>query len=213
MLFGGDAARLLNGSAGSADIAALTGRPLRYPFAPSKCIFHPNDPVRLFERDATTGRWFYGFSGFGTTFSRQRSANGMRSWTITCEDPLRIARRSRIALNAGIADPEIVIKGADAALRNFGFGRATDLACMAVRRGRLSRSDAVEMVRLHDGGFPNSHLGYPLTQLLDELDVTMDEFIAICDRFTNKRLFETDRQGNLVRDRHGNLTKLNHDNV
>lgn len=117
--FGGDAARLINGSAGGADIAALTGRPLRYPFAPSKCIFHPNDPVRLFERDATTGRWFYGFSGFGTTFSRQRSANGMRSWTITCEDPLRIARRSRIALNAGIADPEVVIKGADAALRNF----------------------------------------------------------------------------------------------
>ena len=95
----------------------------------------------------------------------------------------------------------------------FGFGRATDLACMAVRRGRLSRSDAVEMVRLHDGGFPNSHLGYPLTQLLDELDVTMDEFIAICDRFTNKRLFETDPQGKLRKDRQGNLTKLNYDNV
>jgi hypothetical protein len=49
--------------------------------------------------------------------------------------------------------------------------------------------------------------------MLDELDLTMDEFVAICDRFTNKRLFETDRHGNLARDRHGNLTKVNYDNL
>ena len=36
---------------------------------------------------------------------------------------------------------------------------------------------------------------------------------SVCDRFTNRRLFVTDREGNLVRDRHGNLTKLNDDNV
>ena len=33
----------------------------------------------------------------------------------------------------------------------FGFGRATDLACMAVRRGRLSREDAQKIVRRHGG--------------------------------------------------------------
>ena len=95
----------------------------------------------------------------------------------------------------------------------YGFGRATDLACMAVRRERLSRADAVEIVKLHDGKFPHSYLGVGLEEMLDELDLTMDEFIAICDRFTNKRLFETDRHGNLVRDRHGNLTKVNDDNI
>lgn len=95
----------------------------------------------------------------------------------------------------------------------YAFGRATDLACMAIRRGRLDRADAIEMVRLHDGVFPSTHLGHPLDDLLDELDVPMEEFVAICDRFTNKRLFETDRHGNLVKDRTGTLTKVNYDNV
>lgn len=95
----------------------------------------------------------------------------------------------------------------------YGFGRATDLACMAVRRGRLSRDDAVELVRLHDGNFPSSYLGVSLEEMLDELELSHDEFVDICDRFTNKRLFETDRQGKLRKDRHGNLTKLNYDNV
>lgn len=95
----------------------------------------------------------------------------------------------------------------------YGFGRATDLACMAIRRGRLSRADAIEMVRRHDGTFPNEHLGHSLGDLLEDLDMTSDEFMSICDRFTNKRLFQTDRAGNLVKDRHGNLTKVNDDNV
>lgn len=95
----------------------------------------------------------------------------------------------------------------------FGFGRATDLACMAIRRGRLDRDDAIDLVRMHDGRFPSTHLGYGLTEMLDDLDLTHDEFVAICDRFTNKRLFETDRHGNLLKDRFGNLTKINYDNV
>lgn len=95
----------------------------------------------------------------------------------------------------------------------YGFGRATDLACMAIRRGRLYRADAIELVKIHDGRFPSSYLGVDLQEMLDEMEMTMDEFVSICDRFTNKRLFETDRHGNLVRDRDGNLTKVNDDNV
>jgi hypothetical protein len=77
----------------------------------------------------------------------------------------------------------------------FGFGRATDLACMHVRRGRLSRPDAVKMVQQHDGAFPWTYLGVPLEQVLDELGMTVDEFVAVCDRFTNKRPFVCDRRG------------------
>ena len=94
----------------------------------------------------------------------------------------------------------------------YGFGRATDLACMAIRRGRLSREDAIRLVRIHDGAFPWTHLGVSLEEILDDLDLTLEEFQAVCDRFTNKRLFECDRHGNLLRDRHGNLTKVNFDN-
>ena len=40
----------------------------------------------------------------------------------------------------------------------YGFGRATDLACMQIRRGRLSRQDAVHLVGLLDGKFPWTYL-------------------------------------------------------
>lgn len=94
----------------------------------------------------------------------------------------------------------------------FGFGRATDLACLHVRRGRLTRKDALAIVRKQDGLFPWTYLGKSLEEILAPLDMPVDEFIKICDRFTNKKLFVTDSRGNLVKDRHGNLTKLLYDN-
>ncbi len=95
----------------------------------------------------------------------------------------------------------------------YGFGRATDLACMQVRRGRLSRSDAIELVRLHDGTFPSTYLGYPIDEVLLEIDMTIEEFQTVCDRFTNRKLFELDRHGNLVRDPRKGLVKVNDDNA
>ena len=94
----------------------------------------------------------------------------------------------------------------------YGFGRSTDLACMMIRRGRLNRSDAVDLVRRHDGRFPHSYLGVTLDEILHDIGMTMDDFVAVCDRFTNKRLFVTDRHGALVRDADGNLTRTNDDN-
>lgn len=95
----------------------------------------------------------------------------------------------------------------------FGFGRATDLACMHVRRGRLTRQDALEIVINHDGKFPWSYLGKPLEDILKPLELTVEEFIQICDRFTNKKLFQQDRLGNLIKDKDGNLIKTNYDNL
>ncbi len=94
----------------------------------------------------------------------------------------------------------------------FGFGRATDIACLHVRRGRLTRKDALDLVRRHDGRFPWTYLGKPLDEILAPLNMTVDEFIKVCDRFTNKKIFLMDESGNLVKDRHGNLTKVNYDN-
>jgi N-acetyl sugar amidotransferase len=90
----------------------------------------------------------------------------------------------------------------------FGFGRATDIACLHIRRGRLTRQDGIELLSRHDGKFPWAYLGKPLEEILASLDITVDEFIKICDRFTNKKLFLIDSRGNLVKDKHGNLTKL-----
>lgn len=95
----------------------------------------------------------------------------------------------------------------------FGFGRATDIACLHVRRGRLTRQEGLELVRMHDGRFPGSYLGKSLDEILAPLDMTREEFERICDRFTNKRLFERDVDGGLLKDRFGSLTKINDDNV
>jgi N-acetyl sugar amidotransferase len=95
----------------------------------------------------------------------------------------------------------------------YGFGRATDLACMHIRRGRLNRTDAVRLVSMHDGRFPESYLGYALEEILSEIGMTRNEFDMVCDRFTNRKLFKLDRQGDLVRDGTGNLVKVNYDNL
>ncbi|MCU1430318.1 MAG: Pseudaminic acid biosynthesis protein PseA,possible Pse5Ac7Ac acetamidino synthase [Actinomycetia bacterium] len=94
----------------------------------------------------------------------------------------------------------------------YGFGRASDIACSHVRRGRLTRADALTLVRRHDGKFPWTYLDGPIQHVLEAIDMTLDEFVAVCDRFTNKRLFVCDRHGDLVKDRDGNLTKINDDN-
>jgi len=94
----------------------------------------------------------------------------------------------------------------------FGFGRATDLACLHLRRGRLTREDALYIVRRHDGKFPWEYLGKPLEEILKPIDMTIDEFIRICDKFTNKKIFKCDHKGDLIKDKYGNLTKVNYDN-
>ena len=95
----------------------------------------------------------------------------------------------------------------------FGFARATDIACLHVRRERITRQDALEIVIARDGKFPWTYLGKPLKDILDPLDLSVDEFIKICDRFTNKKIFKRDKSGILIKDKHGNLEKLNNDNL
>ena len=94
----------------------------------------------------------------------------------------------------------------------FGFGRSSDIASLHARRGRITRQDALEMVKIHDGKFPWTYLGKPLHEILEPLDITVEEFIKICDKFTNKKLFLRDERGNLIKDKHGNLKKINDDN-
>ena len=77
----------------------------------------------------------------------------------------------------------------------------------------MTRDEALQIVRERDGNFPWVRLGRPLKEILDEIDMTVDEFVSCCDQFTNKKLFVCDAKGNLVKDAEGNLTKINYDNV
>ncbi len=94
----------------------------------------------------------------------------------------------------------------------FGFGRATDLACSHIRRGRLTRDEGLSLVKKHDGKFPHTCLGMKLEDILSPIGVTMEEFIKICDQFTSKSIFLKDSSGHLLKDSRGNLTKVNYDN-
>jgi N-acetyl sugar amidotransferase len=94
----------------------------------------------------------------------------------------------------------------------FGYARATDQACLHVRRGRMDREEAIRIMQERDGKFPWTYLGKPLEDILKEIDMTVDQFVRICDRFTNKKLFLTSNKGDLIKDADGNLTKLNYDN-
>ena len=94
----------------------------------------------------------------------------------------------------------------------FGFGRATDLACLHIRRARISREDGLDAVQRLDGKFPWSYLGKDLKDILKPLDLTVDEFISLCDQFTNKRIFKRNSDGSLLKDKDGNLSKVNYDN-
>ena len=95
----------------------------------------------------------------------------------------------------------------------FGFGRASDHASLHVRRGRLTRSDAVDIVTRVDGRYPWSYLGRSLEDILRPLGLSVAEFDEIADQFTNPSLFETDASGALRRRPDGTLIKVNYDNA
>ena len=72
--------------------------------------------------------------------------------------------------------------------------------------------DDGSIVMENDGKFPWTYLGKDLSEILKPLDMSVDEFISICDNFTNKSLFKKDSSGNLMKDKQGNLEKINYDN-
>ena len=80
----------------------------------------------------------------------------------------------------------------------FGFGRATDVACNLIRRGLLSRNDAVELVISNDGIFPAFYMDKSLEAILEEYSISMDEFREVCGDYTNYSLFKQDQQGELI---------------
>lgn len=85
----------------------------------------------------------------------------------------------------------------------FGFGRATDHACLDIRNHRMSRNEGVKLVKQYDGV-----LSYDIVDTFCEFyGITKKEFFEVVDRFTNKAIFVTDDEGNVIRDKDGQLTK------
>ena len=90
----------------------------------------------------------------------------------------------------------------------YGFGRATDHASIEIRYGRISREEGLELVKKHEGKIPRKFL----KKFLEFADLTMEEFLEICNKFTNKEIFKVDENMNIVRDSNGEVIKLKYDN-
>jgi N-acetyl sugar amidotransferase len=68
----------------------------------------------------------------------------------------------------------------------FGFGRALQDAGIEIRRGAMTRDQAINLVKLYDGLYPEESLDI----YLDYYDMTKKEFDETLDRWANKDLFE-----------------------
>jgi N-acetyl sugar amidotransferase len=68
----------------------------------------------------------------------------------------------------------------------FGFGRANQDACIEVRRGAMERKQAVNLVRLYDGHYPEEFI----EQYLNYYGMSQIEFDAVIDHYANRDLFE-----------------------
>jgi N-acetyl sugar amidotransferase len=90
----------------------------------------------------------------------------------------------------------------------FGFGRATDHASIEIRLGRITREKGLELVKKHEGKIPIKYLD----EFLIEAEISYDEFIKICEKYTDKKLFKKDKNGKLIRNQEGNIEKNSYDN-
>jgi N-acetyl sugar amidotransferase len=95
----------------------------------------------------------------------------------------------------------------------YGYDRVSDWASLAIRRNRYTREEAVLLTKDYGGKYPSSYLGKSLTEILEYIDMTEEEFKIVCEKFTNKKIFKKNPDGSLFYDNKGNLIKNNHDNV
>ncbi len=67
----------------------------------------------------------------------------------------------------------------------FGFGRATQDAGIEIRRGAMSRDQAINLVKIYDGIFPEEHL----KSYLSYFNINEETFFETIDKFANQELF------------------------
>lgn len=68
----------------------------------------------------------------------------------------------------------------------FGFGRATQDAGIEIRRGSMTRGQAINLVQMYDNAYPHELID----TFLDYYGMTKNEFNSVLDNYVNKELFE-----------------------
>jgi len=73
----------------------------------------------------------------------------------------------------------------------YGFGRTTDYMNEEIRLGRISREEAIKIVEKYDGTCSDIFI----EKFCKYIEITVEEFWEVVDKFVNKDLFEKDEQG------------------
>ena len=85
----------------------------------------------------------------------------------------------------------------------YGFGRATDHACIDIRNGRITREEGLALVKQFDGNYPQ----YAVNEFIKYSGMSKTEIDEIIDSYTNPVIFEQDEDGNFTKDKEGKLIK------
>jgi N-acetyl sugar amidotransferase len=70
----------------------------------------------------------------------------------------------------------------------FGFGFVTDEVCYDIREGRIPRKEGIGLVEQYDGKCDDSYI----YEFCEYIDISVEEFWQVVDKFVNKSLFEKD---------------------
>jgi hypothetical protein len=85
----------------------------------------------------------------------------------------------------------------------YGFGRATDNACLDIRLGYINRDQGVRLVNKYDGRYPSK----AVKKYLEYTGFTQKEFDKIVDSYTNKKIFKRNDSGKFIRDIDNSLVR------
>lgn len=85
----------------------------------------------------------------------------------------------------------------------YGFGRASDNACLDIRLGYITREEGIRLVNKYDGKPPKK----AIKKYLEWSGFSKEEFQKILDSFTNKKIFKCDEKGNFLKDIDGSLIR------
>lgn len=77
----------------------------------------------------------------------------------------------------------------------YGFGRTTDYMNEEIRKGTITREEAIQLVEKYDGTCADKFI----EMFCNHIEITKQEFWEVVDKFVNKDLFEKNAEGKWVR--------------
>lgn len=73
----------------------------------------------------------------------------------------------------------------------FGFGQCMDHACYDLREGRITRNEAIELVKKYDGKCSEAYI----EKFCDYIGISQEEFWSVAEKFRGT-MWKKDEKGN-----------------